>query len=816
MTPGLALGRRDRACSRWSAGVLATRVGQSIPSSARRSSSSMPRWWASSWRIVIRTSSARSSGSGKSSSSGRRNSDDPVRDRRPSPRPTRRAARPRTGRTASRRARGRSRAAARASGSSAMTIATSSSAAAERRRDAGDRAVDEAVEAFVARRGAAVRPRPGAASALRHGARILAAMTGAPTALGVEPGRPTRDARPRSGAEPDGFVVVADGDSDPLPRLGRPGRRCRPRARRPARPRPAPARMVVGAGRAAARGGRRHRRRGPARPGPVRRADGRLRPATLAADAVAVAEGSGLLGAGGAGRRSPATGSGRSSRRRRPRALGDRCAGLVLVDGGWERLEVATGLDVDEFLRGLDEPPEVLRSMGAYLADRRGVRPGDLGRRPGARRPGRGRRDARRATSSRGPAARRRGDRRTMFAYDPAPVAGRGRGAGDGAGRAADRTTTARASRSCAGRRRRARRAGRAPIRVAGFPARRPQPHALPPGRGRRGDPRRSPGRRPTRIGRSLGSDARRLHAGPSRPRHHAPRRSWASQVPANEVAERAERIRATLEADGGFELAGADRARRGADHRRPRPGPRSRFLREAWPEAPRPGIASDFLAPETYPEPRDVRGHVRGRRVPPRAGARRRAGRVLGARHRRRPIVAGTYAAARGRRRRRPDDRRPRARRRAAAYGLCRPPGHHAARSMYGGYCFFNNAAIAAEAIVRADRRARRDPRRRLPPRQRHPADLLAPRRRPVRLAPRRPGPRSTRTSSAGPTRPARARGRARTSTCRCRPARRTRRTWPRSTAALERDRRPRRARSSSCRSASTPTASTRSATSR
>jgi acetoin utilization deacetylase AcuC-like enzyme len=65
-------------------------------------------------------------------------------------------------------------------------------------------------------------------------------------------------------------------------------------------------------------------------------------------------------------------------------------------------------------------------------------------------------------------------------------------------------------------------------------------------------------------------------------------------------------------------------------------------------------------------------------------------------------PLVAGTYLAARG----------------AvdvalttvdlvlggetAAYGLCRPPGHHAARSMYGGYCFFNNAAIAAEAITR------------------------------------------------------------------------------------------------------------------
>ena len=30
-------------------------------------------------------------------------------------------------------------------------------------------------------------------------------------------------------------------------------------------------------------------------------------------------------------------------------------------------------------------------------------------------------------------------------------------------------------------------------------------------------------------------------------------------------------------------------------------------------------------------------------------------------------------------------------------AYGLCRPPDHHATRSLYGGYCFFNNAAIAA-----------------------------------------------------------------------------------------------------------------------
>jgi acetoin utilization deacetylase AcuC-like enzyme len=34
-------------------------------------------------------------------------------------------------------------------------------------------------------------------------------------------------------------------------------------------------------------------------------------------------------------------------------------------------------------------------------------------------------------------------------------------------------------------------------------------------------------------------------------------------------------------------------------------------------------------------------------------------------------------------------------------AYGLCRPPGHHAARAAYGGYCFFNNAAIVAHHVA-------------------------------------------------------------------------------------------------------------------
>jgi pimeloyl-ACP methyl ester carboxylesterase len=51
--------------------------------------------------------------------------------------------------------------------------------------------------------------------------------------------------------------------------------------------------------------------------------------------------------------------------------LGDRCARLVLVDGGLANIGEATGQDVDEFLRAIEEPPEVMRSMTAYLRDRR-------------------------------------------------------------------------------------------------------------------------------------------------------------------------------------------------------------------------------------------------------------------------------------------------------------------------------------------------------------------------------------------------------------------------------------------------------------
>jgi pimeloyl-ACP methyl ester carboxylesterase len=86
-------------------------------------------------------------------------------------------------------------------------------------------------------------------------------------------------------------------------------------------------------------------------------------------DVIAVAEGSAILDDGrvvlvghGFGAIAAATAAA---------VLGPACAGLVLVDGGLETMADATGVDADEFLRGLDEPPEVLRSMGAFLADRR-------------------------------------------------------------------------------------------------------------------------------------------------------------------------------------------------------------------------------------------------------------------------------------------------------------------------------------------------------------------------------------------------------------------------------------------------------------
>jgi acetoin utilization deacetylase AcuC-like enzyme len=172
--------------------------------------------------------------------------------------------------------------------------------------------------------------------------------------------------------------------------------------------------------------------------------------------------------------------------------------------------------------------------------------------------------------------------------------------------------------------------------------------------------------------------------------------------IPANEVVQRAGIIRGALLADGGFDLV--DPTEHGelpilAVHDKGL----VRFLEEAWREVRRQAIGRQSLIADTYPSRAMFEGLSEAAR------ARLREPVAIGGRagwwglDSSNPIVPGTYEAARWA----VDvaltavdlvlDGEP------VAYGLCRPPGHHAARAMAGGYCFFNNAAIAAEAIVRA-----------------------------------------------------------------------------------------------------------------
>jgi pimeloyl-ACP methyl ester carboxylesterase len=53
----------------------------------------------------------------------------------------------------------------------------------------------------------------------------------------------------------------------------------------------------------------------------------------------------------------------------------DSICGLALIDAGWESLADATGMNAAEFERSIGDPPEVLVSMSAYLADRRDFDP---------------------------------------------------------------------------------------------------------------------------------------------------------------------------------------------------------------------------------------------------------------------------------------------------------------------------------------------------------------------------------------------------------------------------------------------------------
>lgn len=63
-------------------------------------------------------------------------------------------------------------------------------------------------------------------------------------------------------------------------------------------------------------------------------------------------------------------------------------------------------------------------------------------------------------------------------------------------------------------------------------------------------------------------------------------------------------------------------------------------------------------------------------------------------------PLTSGTWAAARAGAACAVDAARAVASGQRVAFSLSRPPGHHAGPAFFGGYCFLNNAALAAQAL--------------------------------------------------------------------------------------------------------------------
>ncbi|HVQ23043.1 MAG TPA: histone deacetylase family protein, partial [Candidatus Saccharimonadia bacterium] len=184
-----------------------------------------------------------------------------------------------------------------------------------------------------------------------------------------------------------------------------------------------------------------------------------------------------------------------------------------------------------------------------------------------------------------------------------------------------------------------------------------------------------------------------------SSPRHalHEPLRevSGGREVPAFEVGARATSILAALAEDGGFELQVPDEAGLEpilAVHE----AGLVRYLESAWDEWRIGGTGGDSIVPDTLRHP-GLR--PQGEAWPePMSPCGRNGYWTFDTAT---PIVAGTWQAARSA----VDVAITTAARvldgTSVAYGLCRPPGHHAARDLFGGYCYLNNAAIAANWLT-------------------------------------------------------------------------------------------------------------------
>jgi acetoin utilization deacetylase AcuC-like enzyme len=185
-----------------------------------------------------------------------------------------------------------------------------------------------------------------------------------------------------------------------------------------------------------------------------------------------------------------------------------------------------------------------------------------------------------------------------------------------------------------------------------------------------------------------------------SSPAHalHEPPREVAGgrEVPPFEVGARATSILAAMDADGGFEPLEPDDF--GLEPILAVHDPRLvRYLETAWLEWRSAGTGGDSIVPDTFRHPALRPAGADGPEPDSPCG---RVG--YWCFDTATPIVEGTWRATRS-----AVDVALTAAARVAdgapvAYGLCRPPGHHAARDLFGGYCYLNNAAIAGEWLTR------------------------------------------------------------------------------------------------------------------
>ena len=118
-------------------------------------------------------------------------------------------------------------------------------------------------------------------------------------------------------------------------------------------------------------------------------------------------------------------------------------------------------------------------------------------------------------------------------------------------------------------------------------------------------------------------------------------------------------------------------------------------FLRTAWDEWKAEGFAGELIA--TGWPARRMPGQRVPRNIDGRAGWYALAAETA--------ITGGTWRAALSSAAAAQAATRAVARAERAAFALCRPPGHHSAIDLYGGYCFLNNAALAADALLAAGR---------------------------------------------------------------------------------------------------------------